>query len=100
MSLRDALGFLREGLRRQLVGRGVLPLPRAIGRLTVLLRGDHLVLAAEAEARQHELFDLAAFRLRSCLAGPSLERAHDAALDDGLQRIHAERRFRTHEADA
>src|SRR5712672_4682262 len=100
MPLRDALRFLREGIRRQLVGWGVLPLARTVGRLAVFLCGDHLALAADAETGQHELFDLSALGLRARLPRAALEGAHDAALDHSLQRIHRERRFRAHQADA
>jgi len=100
MTLSDAQRFLRQGLGSQLVGRGILPLAGTVGRFTVLLGGNHLMLAAEAEAGQHELFDLAALRLRPSLSRAPLEGAHDAALDHRLQRIHAQGRFRTHEADA
>ena len=73
MPLSDALRFLRQGIGRQLVRWCVLPFTGPVGRFTVLLRRDHLVLATEAEPGQHELVDLAALRLRPGLPRASAE---------------------------
>ena len=91
VALRDARRFLRERVRRQLVGRGVLPLSRAVGRLAVLLRRDDLGLAPDAETGEDQLVDLAALGRWPGLAGAPLEGAHDGALDDSFERVHAER---------
>src|ERR1700674_1291391 len=63
MALRYTHRLLRQRVWGQLVGRRVLPFTGAVGRLAVLLRGDHLMLAANPKAGQHELFDLPALGL-------------------------------------
>src|SRR5260370_13001126 len=88
---RYALRFLGERFRGQLVGRGVLPLAGAVGRLAVLMRGHHLALAALAETGQDKKLDLSPLRLCAGLPGPTPERAHDAAFDNALQAVHAKR---------
>ena len=91
MALGDAGRLLSQSIGRQLVGRRVLPLARAVGRLAVLLRGDDLVLAAAAEAGQAELIDLTALGRGTGLPRATLEGAHDAAFDDAFEAVHAER---------
>ncbi len=99
VALGDLRRLLRQGLRRELVRGRVLPFASAVGRLPVLLRGDDLVLAPDPEAGQDELFDLPPLRLRAGLPRAPFEGAHDAAFDDGLQRVHAQWRLRAHQAD-
>ena len=90
MALRDPRRILRERVRRQLVCRSVLPFPSAVRRLAVLLRRDHLRLAASAEAGEDQLVDLASLGGLTGLPRPSLEGAEDASFDYRLKAVCAE----------
>src|SRR5260370_40140134 len=98
VALSDLHRLLGQGLRSQLVGRRVLPFACAVGRLTVFLRRDDLVLAPDSKTREHELVDLTPLGLRAGLSRAPLEGAHDTALYDVLQRVHPRLRLGPHQA--